>query len=351
MTEPKESSGKQPRGLVVAWAPHSPRGELLSEAFGLSLHTIHAVGRRRRHALLKYPIQAWRTWRLLTRERPRLVVVQNPPIFAPLVVYLYARFYGARFVIDAHTGALVLPLWRWSLPLHGFLSRRAVTTLVTNEHLGRLVEKWGAPVTVVPNIPTDYPRGNPYPLAGRFSIAVINSFSLDEPLEAIFQAIRRLPEVDFYITGDLARATRRHLASAPPNARFTGFLPDEDYFGLLRAVQAVMVLTTYDHTMQRGACEALSLGQPVITSDWPILRNYFTRGTLFVDNSPKAIEAAVRQMMAEHPRLRQEMQALRAQRWAEWTAQKERLWHLFYSDPASVEGQPSREQPTKLQIQ
>ncbi|RMF34416.1 MAG: glycosyltransferase [Chloroflexi bacterium] len=351
MTDLKASSEKQPRGLVVAWAPHSPRGELLAEAFGLDLHTIHAVGRRRRHALLKYPIQAWRTWRLLTRERPRLVVVQNPPIFAPLVVYLYARLYGACFVIDAHTGALVLPLWRWSLPLHGFLSRRAVTTLVTNEHLKRMVEGWGAPVTVVPNIPTDYPQGNPYPMTDRFSIAVINSFSLDEPLEAIFQAIRRLPQVDFYITGDLARASRRQLASAPPNAHFTGFLPDEDYFGLLRSVQAVMVLTTYDHTMQRGACEALSLGQPVITSDWPVLRDYFTRGTLFVDNSPEAIEAAVRQMMAEHPRLRREMQALRAQRRAEWAAQKRRLWHLFHGGPTPVEGPPSQEQPAELQIQ
>ena len=34
-------------------------------------------------------------------------------------------------------------------------------------------------------------------------------------------------------------------------------------------MDGILALTTHDHTMQRGACEAVSLGVPIITSDWP----------------------------------------------------------------------------------
>jgi glycosyltransferase involved in cell wall biosynthesis len=78
--------------------------------------------------------------------------------------------------------------------------------------------------------------------------------------------------------------------------KFTGFLPDEEYLGLLRGVQAIMVLTTNNHTMQRGACEAVSLGKPIITSDWPVLRSYFNKGTIHVDNSYHGIKEGILEM-------------------------------------------------------
>jgi glycosyltransferase involved in cell wall biosynthesis len=79
-----------------------------------------------------------------------------------------------------------------------------------------------------------------------------------------------------------------------------------------------MCLTTRDHTMQNGAAEALYLGTPIITSDWDILREYFSRGTIHVDNSADAIAAAVRRMQEEGPSYRAEVRALRgeiAERW------------------------------------
>jgi hypothetical protein len=131
-------------------------------------------------------------------------------------------------------------------------------------------------------------------------------------------AAAALPQVQFYITGDPIRAPRALLGQQPANARFTGFLPDPAYFGLLRAVDVIMVLTTDDHTMQRGACEAVSLGVPIITSDWPILRAYFHRGTVHVDNSARGIQAGVLRAKAEHEHLQREIRALQAERRQEW---------------------------------
>jgi glycosyltransferase involved in cell wall biosynthesis len=48
--------------------------------------------------------------------------------------------------------------------------------------------------------------------------------------------------------------------------------------------------------MQRGACEALSLGKPVITSDWPILREYFSQGAVHVPNDWDSIRRGVEEV-------------------------------------------------------
>ena len=64
----------------------------------------------------------------------------------------------------------------------------------------------------------------------------------------------------------------------PPNVTLTGFLSDEAYGGLVCGADVVMTLTTRDHTMLRGAYEAIYQGTPVIVSDWPLLREALRRG-------------------------------------------------------------------------
>jgi glycosyltransferase involved in cell wall biosynthesis len=124
--------------------------------------------------------------------------------------------------------------------------------------------------------------------------------------------------VQFYITGDPIRARKTFLQHHPKNVNFTGFLPDEEYLGLLRGVQAIIVLTTHNHTMQRGACEAVSLGKPIITSDWPVLRSYFNKGTIFVNNSGEGIKEGILQMKEKREILEKEVLLLQQERQLEW---------------------------------
>jgi glycosyltransferase involved in cell wall biosynthesis len=304
--------------LFIAWIAYSRRSQLIADKLGIKLHTIQSLKRHYIYVPLRYVLQAVRTFAILLRERPRLIFVQNPPIFAAMVVYVYARMFDARYVIDSHTGALLAPWWKWSLPIHAFLSRRAIATIVTNQHLKALVESWGARSFIIADIPTTFPVGKPFPLNGKFNVAVINSFSPDEPLEEILEAAAALPEVQFYVTGDLIRAKDKFFRNQLDNVTFTGFLPDEEYFGLLRGAQAVMTLTTDDHTMQRAACEAVSLGKPIITSNWLILREYFNRGTIHVDNTARGIREAVIRMQERREALEDEVLMLQRERWQEW---------------------------------
>lgn len=306
--------------IFIAWSAYSRRSQLIADQLGIPLFLIHALKRRYFLAPLRYLLQTVKTLIILIRERPAVTFVQNPPILAALLVYLYARLTGGAYVIDSHSGALLAPWWRWSLPLHAFLSRRARATLVTNDHLAALVRQWGATTYIIPDIPADFPAGNAFPVAGAFNVAVINTFSPDEPLAELLQAAATLPDVAFYITGDPIRAKASYLSERPPNVHFTGFLPDAAYIGLLRSVQGVVVLTTDNHTMQRGACEALWLGQPMVISDWPILRRYFHKGAVYTDNTSESIQEGILRLRIGLPRLKAEIGRLQQERRATWAA-------------------------------
>ena len=67
------------------------------------------------------------------------------------------------------------------------------------------------------------------------------------------------------------------MSVKPDNCHLTGYIPYEQYVGLMRQVDTVIDLTDRDHTLLLGAFEAVSLGTPLIISDWPILREYIRK--------------------------------------------------------------------------
>jgi glycosyltransferase involved in cell wall biosynthesis len=324
--------------LFLVWGTpdQGPRSRALARELGIPVHFIRAsLPRGAVSALVRYPLQALSTLRLFARERPRVIFVQNPPPLAALCAWLYGRLRGASYVIDAHSAAFS-PRALVSGPgwLKKLLARGAEFTIVTNEHWQERVRAWGGRAIILRDIPTTFPGGADYPLDGGFNIAFINTFSEDEPLETFLQAAAGLPGVTFHVTGKVRAKDAALVAGAPPNVRFTGFLPDETYYALLRSVNVVMCLTTRDHTMQRGACEALSLGKPIVTSDWSLLRQYFHKGTVHVDNSVAGIRQGVMEMQAQHHAYQTGIIALRSDQDSEWRQNVQPL-HALIAQGAS----------------
>ncbi|MDZ7265869.1 MAG: glycosyltransferase [candidate division KSB1 bacterium] len=313
--------------LFVSWAENCSRSDNLARLLGGSSRMIYAgrLGSNYFTVTLKYLVQMWMTWRLLRHERPRVVLVMVPPVFICVPVYLYCRLTGAGYLTDTHTAAFTMARWKPLLFLNAWFYRRALGNIVTNEHLARQVEKWRAPVVVIGDLPVQFPRIAEFPLNGRFAVAVVCSYNPDEPLDHIWEAARQLPEVDFYVTGKVKDAPARLLDHKPDNMNLTDFLPLEQYAGLIKGCHAVMVLTTRDHTMQRGAYEALALGTPIITSDWPLLRETFDQAALYVDNSPAGIVAGVRRLQAAWPEYKAAVQRQREQRLQIWREREARL--------------------------
>ncbi|HEX6230474.1 MAG TPA: glycosyltransferase [Actinomycetota bacterium] len=325
MTRPAEGAGGRPSlgcdALFLVWGPpsHGPRSRVFARELGIEVRFLAST--RRRGLLLapfKYASMGVKTLRLLFARRPRLVLVQSPPSFAPMAVWLYAALSGAGFVVDAHSAAMLSPYWTRPAWLYRLLARGAAATVVTNEHFARRIRGWGGRALVIPDIPTSFPVAEPYPVEGAFNVMVVNTFAPDEPLSEVVGAGRELEDVVFYVTGDPGRTGARVPEHLPDNVRLTGFLPDPVYYALMSSCQAVMCLTTRDHTMQRGACEALWMGKPIVTSRWPLLQEYFSAGAVHVDGTAAEIRDGVREMVSEHARYAEEIVRLGVERRAGW---------------------------------
>ena len=266
----------------------------------------------------KYAWQLVMTLRVLLRERPRAVLVMTPPVVACLPVWGYARLTGGSYVIDAHTGAFTDPRWRSLQWVQRLVSRRALSTLVTSEHLAAIVTGWGARSDIVPDVPVSFPEPEPVALPPGLNMVFVSTFTPDEPLEAFLAAARQVPDVTFHVTGSKRQAAR-WIPQAPANVIFTGYLPDARYVALLKAADAIICLTTLDHTMQRGAYEAVYLGRPVITSDFPLLRQHFDKGTVHVDATPSDIARGILEMrdhITDHAARVLELRREKLARWA-----------------------------------
>jgi glycosyltransferase involved in cell wall biosynthesis len=311
--------GAQNRWLAIAWAPYSRMSDTFARELGGKLYCIHYLRfQSPPHAPLKYLLQAFRTWRVLFKERPAAVHVQNPPIVCGLVVYLYTRLSGARFALHYHSAAFG-SAWDWALPLQKFLARRAVANIVTNQHWADVIHTWGARALVMFDPFLDLPETEPFAVEPGFNVAFISTFAADEPVEEVLQAARGLPDVHFYITGDSRRKPAAFFANVPPNVTFTGFLdPYRHYPGLLRAVDGILVLTTRDHTLQLAGCEAVAVGKPLITSDWPYLREVFAKGTVYVGNSADSIRNGILELRQRREALAREIVTLRQESQREW---------------------------------
>ncbi|HEX6654705.1 MAG TPA: glycosyltransferase family 4 protein [Candidatus Limnocylindria bacterium] len=316
----------------MAWTTpdKATRSAWLARELGIDEPRYLAPTRQRgpRAALFKYPWQLVRTAWLLARRRPTLVLVQSPPSFAAWVAAGYTLLRRARFAIDAHSDAFERSVWTRPAGVTRFVARRAAVTIVTNEHWAHIVRGWGGRALVIRSLPTPHPAGDPPPMSGATNVAVVNTWASDEPLDAVLEAAASLPEIQFHVTGRGDRVAR--LAQPiPSNVHFTGFLDEPAYHGLLSASDAVICLTTRNHTMQNGASEAMSHGTPVITSDWPLLRDYFDEGTVHVDNTAPGIAAGVRALLADPQAARAGMARLRQRRREEWEAARAELVEIL----------------------
>jgi len=296
------SEVKSDKKVFLSWSSSCTRSQNQAKHFGAKLIRVAYLENHKSipMLLLRYLVSFIMTLVVLVRERPRVVFTENQPPFLILAVYLYSKLFRIKYILDSHSGAFNDKKWAWSLPLYRFVSIRAFININTNEHHKNIVETWGGRSAIVGDVPVDHERSyDPYEV-NENSIAIVASFSFDEPVEEMWKAAEMCPDVNLYITGNAAKLPEALRERVPPNLVLVGFLPDDVYLGLLSSVKAVMVLTTRDHTMQRGAYEALSLEQPIITSKWDVLRDCFGASAVYVDNEAGAIVQGIREMLANH---------------------------------------------------
>jgi len=322
-----EKQRKSASVVFVSWAPFCSRSDSIAKHLNGSSYMIYlsALGSNYLTVGIKYLLQAVMTWKVLRRTRADVVFVMSPPVIAALAVWLYTRCCGGKYFIDAHTATFVDPRWQKVAWLQRFVSRRAVATIVTDHHWARLVESWGGRAVIVAEVPVFFPTPAYPELIGKWKIVLVATFTNDEPIAEFLEAARNMPDVSFFVTGDQRQLRSKLRSKTPRNVTYTGFVPDREYVGLLLSADAVMCLTTLDHTMQRGAYEAMHLGRPIITSNTELLRKIFSKGAVHVDSRAEDICRGVQEMLQELHRYEQEVVGLRKERLKQWVEVKAEL--------------------------
>jgi len=315
------------RSVFLVWGTpeRGTRSTWLARELGIGdAHFVRSRGHGFRKAPFNYLAQFIRTLRVLMRHRPRVVFVQSPPTYAAWTVTLYCAASGAALVIDAHSDAFERARWTRPAWLTHLIARRALVTIVTNEHWAALVRSWGAKAMTIPTIPSDLVIGEAPAIKPGINVAVVNTWAPDEPLDEVLAAAEDMPDMSFFITGRPPRVGDVGR-KVPSNVTFSGFLRQPEYNALLAAVDIVVCLTTRNYTMQNGACEAMFIGTPILTSDWPVLKDYFSIGAVHVDNKATGIRQGLRQLTQSIDTYRSEVRELCALRRREWEITRRQL--------------------------
>jgi glycosyltransferase involved in cell wall biosynthesis len=311
----------------ITWEKHQ-RTRTLAASFHAELHEFGYEHWGSYRFFLAVP---WTIWRLL-RLRPRCLVIQNPSMVLAVLVCLLKPLFRYRLIVDRHTTFLFdapQPL-SWSDRLYEraseFTLRVADLTIVTNRFLHDLVEGHGGSAFVLPDKFPVLNGSPPTELPAHPWGVLVCSFAADEPYAEVIEAARQLDgQVTLLITGNTKRADPAVVARAPSNVRFTGFVPDAQYAGLLRAADFVVVLTRAEHCLVCGGYEAVAVETPLVVSGTNALREFYEDAAVYVGNDSLTIRRGLEQVLAGLPQRREQIRAFRIEKEAEWNLQAEVL--------------------------
>jgi glycosyltransferase involved in cell wall biosynthesis len=320
--------------MWISWNTHR-RTTGICAAWDVPLHIV----RSERSGPWRWIEQAAATLRVLHRQKPEILFVQNPSLALTTLAILARRLFAYYLVVDAHNEG-IRPydrpngVVRW---LTRRLLKGADTTIVTNPALAEDVKTAGGQPLILPDslpVPPAYPvtadRAHDAP-----DVVVIATFRRDEPISAILAAAATLPEVQFAFSGDAA-GFRKTGIQLSENVRLTGFLPDPAYWQLLAQATVICDLSLKPDCLVCGAYEGLAMGKPMVLSDNPPTREIFAPAAVLTDSTPAGIARAVRTALEERERLGANAREMREAYRARWETQAATAWDAICAGAAAA---------------
>jgi len=307
--------------LALTWTEHRRTTGLCA---GLDLELV--VIRAKNRGALRYLFASVRTIALLLRRRPDVLLVPNPSLVLATLAILLRPILRYRLVVDAHNEAVVPFIHQqcWLRRVSRWVVSKADLTIVSNRLLAAAVEEQGGrPFTLPDRIPeppiASVGMASVGKLQGAFNAVLISTFAPDEPVLGVLEAVRGT-SIDLYVTGDCCKLGPSTRQNVPRNVHLTGFLPEAEYWKLLRSADAIVDLTLMENCLVCGAYEALALGKPMLLSNNRASVEFFGDSALYTDNAPDDIRRMLGQVQSEHGRLVRGAAVKRAELVVSWAA-------------------------------
>lgn len=242
----------------------------------------------------------------ISREKPKILIVQNPSIVLAFVASIAKYLYKYRLIVDRHTNFRLgkrvgmNPLNILYKFISEFSLRHADLTIVTNEYLKQVVEDSGGRAFVLLDKLPSFEKVEKKLLLGEFKVVFICTYAKDEPFEEVIQAAKLLPQSTcIYVTGKIPLKFKSQ--NMPKNVILTDFLSESDFANLLFSADVIMDFTTLDWCLVCGGYEAISLRRPLITSGTVALRELFGEAAIYSNHSPGDIAVCINQAKKDYP--------------------------------------------------
>lgn len=304
----------------VTWEDHR-RSRELSKEFGTEYMSIIYSGNK----IFRYPTLIVKTILKVSVARPRIVFCQNPSIVLAMTLTLMKFIFGFKLIVDRHSNFKFeyerskKLKWRLFQFLSRFTVRWAELTIVTNDHLMNVCEKWGGRAKVLPDkIPDmsliDNYKGNIILDSNKINVMAVTTFDSDEPIDEILGAAEIVGNnYVIYMTGNSDKYFCNGFldSDVPDNVVLTGFISEIDYRGLINSVDVVVVLTKKDLILNCGGYEAVSVNVPLVLSNTRTLREYFRDAPVFVNVDRVSIAAGIVEAYNRRESIRKEMFVLK----------------------------------------
>jgi hypothetical protein len=310
----------------------------------LGVERVVIVGNR--SGLARHILGSLATIVFLIRKRPELIWFQFS-LALSVILWVYAcvrRTARVQLVADIHTKAMRRsgPIGtRWMIR---FLKRSAlrhcVAVLVTNHENLRYAEEFlGAYALVLPDPLPQMPALAvcERPSLAHPDVAFICSFAEDEPIPLMIEAARQLRgEAQIVFTGNPSKvgpAARREIQRV---AQFTGFLPDEDYWRLLRSTQCIVVLSNEPACLPCGAYESIAVGRRPILADDVQARHLFGDLAIYTRLHAQVLASAIREVLDDREHGASSFAHVYEDRWQEiWQHVQRRLGSQGLKQPTA----------------
>ncbi|KPQ30432.1 MAG: Glycosyltransferase [Marinobacter excellens HL-55] len=306
--------------LWVTWEDHR-RSRELSKAFGAEYMPIIYSGTK----IFRYPTLMVSTILKASIARPKIVFCQNPSIVLATILTLMKVIFGFKLIVDRHSNFKFEHQYSKKLKwrLFWFLSRYTVRsadlTIVTNDDLMNICEKWGGRAKVLPDKIPDMSANEAYESnlkldSKKINVMAVTTFDSDEPIDEMLGAAEIVGDnYVLYMTGNSNKyfCKKNSNFDVPDNVVLTGFISEVDYRSLMNSVDVVVVLTKKDLILNCGGYEAVSVNVPLVLSNTRTLREYFCDAPVFVNVDRISIAAGIVEAYSRRESIRKEMLVLK----------------------------------------
>ena len=300
------------RPLLIAWAPFSPTLVEVGSLVGGRVVFLNVLFGKKLAAPLRYAFLALRTLSLLGRQRPRVVLAQNPPIFLPVLLVLTKPLYRFKLIVDHHAiwsiKTLRQPMLSQGIAaLERFASTRADSNMSPNNNWTRELRARGATDAFtyhdfIPKPTTTIQKdrewtANPLP-PHHFLVIAAHGGHPQELLEEEIAAVSGLQDYLLVITGKREKLGHRIARLGPrSNVIYPGYLDDASYEALKRSADVALSLSTEINTVPHAIHEYLAYGIPTIVLKDSLLRSLFDAAIVEIDDArPETVRTALKRV-------------------------------------------------------